>query len=285
MGGRGNNFTPEEILALAKAWVVVSKRLDEQNADTFWSNVASKYAEIPEPDPRTQRSANSLRCQWTTVQRNTQKYLAADSLYRSNIPSGETEEDTKENIMELYRQKNKVKGRNGELKPAPPIKYLPAVWLLSQEPKFSQKYSGSSEEKNGYRGISGSSTSGYKSHSGEISPEITKQSSTDTEGDPQQEVGKRRMEVMEAPLSELQNDERPIGVKKRKLGERKEDKISKAIESFASVVEKAASQRAKHVALTLKTKIVQMMEDGPEKQAALLGLMQSADELEADTSR
>ena len=164
MGGRRNNFTPEEILALAKAWVVVSKKVDEQNADTFWSNVASKYAEMPEADPRTQRSANSLRCQRTTVQRNTQKYLAADSLYRSNILSGETEEDTKENIMEFYRQKNKVKGRNGELKPPPPIKYLPAVWLLSQEPKFSQKYSGSSEEKNGYRGISGSCTSGYKSH-------------------------------------------------------------------------------------------------------------------------
>ena len=285
MGGRGSNFTPEEVFALAKAWVYVSKQVDEQNADTFWSSVASKYAELPEAEPMVHRSANSLRCQWTTVQRSAQKYLAADSLYRANIPSGEIEEDTKANVMELYRQKNRVKNRKGELKPAPPIKYLPAVWLLSKEPKFSQKYSGSSEENNGYRGALGSRTSrnGMRSREmsqDEVCPDL---SGTELEDETGEGLERQSPDVVDGANGRPKSSARPIGVKKRKYSERKENALSRAIDSFASLLKKSSAQRSKTFALTLKVKIVQMMEDGPEKQAALLALMQRADDLESSS--
>lgn len=54
----------------------------------------------------------------------TQKYLAAKSIYRSCIPSGETEEDILLNSMELYRLSD-------------PVEFLEAVRLLSKRPKFS----------------------------------------------------------------------------------------------------------------------------------------------------
>lgn len=78
------------------------------------------------------------------MQRVAQKYLAADMLYRANIPSGETEEDARANVMTLYREGNKTKDKHGQYKAAPVIKFIDAVRFLSSNPKFSTFVGGGS---------------------------------------------------------------------------------------------------------------------------------------------
>ena len=140
--GKGTNFKPFEDLMLATCWVSTSQQTTEQNSDTFWAKVAKAYDTHSETT--VSRSAASLKCRWTIVQRLTQKYLAAQKRYRANIPSGESEEDTKANIMTLYRERNGTTGKNGKKRPASPIKFVEAIELLAKHPKVSSRIGGSS---------------------------------------------------------------------------------------------------------------------------------------------
>ena len=108
---RGQGITPAEDLALARAWKYPSETVVDMTSDAFWGKVARVFQEQPEKShPRT---AKTLQSRWTLLQGASQKYLAADKLYRANIPSGEVEEQTLVNVMELYRRTNKVTAKDG----------------------------------------------------------------------------------------------------------------------------------------------------------------------------
>lgn len=134
---RGTNFSPAEDLALARSFVRVSQLVAEMEADSMWIKVANVYAS--QPEAVTARSAHSLRCRWSCLQRTAQKYIAAEKLYRANIPSGETEEDTVAHVQELYSNRNNVSGQL-----APVFKSTAAAALLATCPKFSSDIGGSS---------------------------------------------------------------------------------------------------------------------------------------------
>ena len=142
---KGSNFKPDDDLALAKCWLAVSQQTREQNAETFWARVADQFAQH---NALHSRSPASLKCRWNTVQKVTQKYLAANKLYRANIPSGETEKDTIGNVMQLYRERNATVDKEGTRKVAAPVRFLDAVMLLSTHPKFSAVIGGNGG--NGY---------------------------------------------------------------------------------------------------------------------------------------
>ena len=61
---KGNNFKPDEDLALATCWLAVSQQGAEQNAETFWGRVAMEFSR---QNDKTPRSSASLKCRWTTV--------------------------------------------------------------------------------------------------------------------------------------------------------------------------------------------------------------------------
>ena len=69
--------------------------------------------------------------------RKAQKYLATNKLYRANIPSGETKEDTNANLIQLYRERNATVDKEGGRKVAGPVRFIDAETLLSTHPKFS----------------------------------------------------------------------------------------------------------------------------------------------------
>lgn len=103
---RGPAFSAAEDLALARAWVATSEFVLDMNAEVFWDRTAALY--IAQPGVVFPRTSHSLRSRWSGLQRMVQKYLAADKLYRSSIPSGEVEDDTKRHVMELYQKNNQV---------------------------------------------------------------------------------------------------------------------------------------------------------------------------------
>ena len=99
------------------------------------------------------RSSGSLKNRWGTIQRITQNCLAAERVYRANPQSGETEEDAQK-IISFYRERNKVT-KDRVTKLAPVIKFMGAIELLSDHPKFSSAVrGGSSSSALGYRSTS-----------------------------------------------------------------------------------------------------------------------------------
>lgn len=87
------------------------------------------------------RTAGSLNCRCTHLQRVSPKYLTENKLYRANIPSGEIEDDTFVKVMKLSRENKKTK-RDGKMRLAPVLKSLNAAMLLEQDLKFSQSVGG-----------------------------------------------------------------------------------------------------------------------------------------------
>eukprot|EP00171_Calliarthron_tuberculosum_P003660 IDg3660t1 len=75
------SFAPEEDTALARCWVSVSARYDEQNAATFWKNIFDTFSTQSEASERL-RSAGGLHSRWQVLQKPVQKYLTADRMYR-----------------------------------------------------------------------------------------------------------------------------------------------------------------------------------------------------------
>ena len=131
----------------------------------FWERVKDAFIRQPEVGShREKRSIYSLKSRFGYISKVAQKYLQADKLYRSQRPSGETEEDTQEAVMKLYQHRNKEK-KNGKIREPPVIKFLDAVFLLSECPKWSGKVGGSSREALGYRYGASSSNSGLETGS------------------------------------------------------------------------------------------------------------------------
>jgi hypothetical protein len=137
---RTAGFTPAEDLALARAWTSVSQKWDEQNAPTFWNSVAVSYG--LQPEARTLRTSESLRCRWSSLQRTVQKYLAREKIYNVSLPSGTTMEDAAAEVMRLYRTTNKTEAPDGQEKLAAEIKSVDAAAFLGACPKISTRMGG-----------------------------------------------------------------------------------------------------------------------------------------------
>lgn len=102
-------FDSDENLALERSWVHASEQSFDCRNEIFLDNVYVTFQEQPEFN--RERTAGSLERRCRVIKRISQKYIAAEKLYRSKIPSGEKESETLDNIMELYRDKNKVHGK------------------------------------------------------------------------------------------------------------------------------------------------------------------------------
>jgi len=104
------------------------------NATVSWAHASSSFH--AQEQGITKRSEGSLEARFKNVAKVTQKYMAAERLYRSYIPSGESAEDTEANTMTLYRNTNKVKLK-GTLQPVPEIRFMSAVRVLAKMPMFA----------------------------------------------------------------------------------------------------------------------------------------------------
>ena len=133
---RGLSFTPDDDAALARSWVNVSSRHDEQNSHTFWEGVRKVFLEM-DGLSSIDRTADSLRCRWNTLQRLVQKYLSAEKAYNARRVSGETAQDALSNIMRLYCSRSKKRDCNGILRDGQPLRSMLAVDILRNCPKFS----------------------------------------------------------------------------------------------------------------------------------------------------
>jgi hypothetical protein len=119
---RGRGFTPAEDLLLSRAWVRASAEGTDQDATDLWDNVteafnaaASRLAHFGSIAPRSidsrNRTAQSVRCRWTLVQRVAQKYIAARKTALSTIPSwtNPSEEEIREATMFAYQSLHRAR--------------------------------------------------------------------------------------------------------------------------------------------------------------------------------
>lgn len=112
---KGTNFSASDDLALAISWLSITRITTEQTNDMFWKNTNIVFAsQLNISQPWT---SHSLKNRWTTVQRLTQKYLAAEKLYwQKNKTAGLNVHDNDREIMKLYRGRNaSVKGDEKKL--------------------------------------------------------------------------------------------------------------------------------------------------------------------------
>ena len=131
---RGLSFSPADDAALARSWLEVSNRQDEQNSQSFWENVQEVFlknfgisTDIRTPD--------SLRSRWNTLQRVVQKYLSCERAYNAKPVSGETAEGAAVNIMRLFCNRTKKNDAYGVYCDGSPLRSRPAVEILRGCPK------------------------------------------------------------------------------------------------------------------------------------------------------
>ena len=117
---------------MARAWKYASETVVDMTSDAFEGKVAHVLKEQPEASHP--RMAKTLQNRWTLLQRASQKYLAADKLYRANIPSGEVQEQAVVNVMKLYRRTNKVTAKDGTKRDAASLRSSAAAFLLATCP-------------------------------------------------------------------------------------------------------------------------------------------------------
>ena len=113
----------------------MSKGQDETNTVSFWEAVHSAFLS-QEIKIYSERTAESLRSRWGTLERLVQKYLAAKSVYLSKPVSRETSCDAAQNVMRLYCSGNKRKDAYGVLRDGPVLKSMRAVDVLRRCPNF-----------------------------------------------------------------------------------------------------------------------------------------------------
>lgn len=132
---RGPSFKLEEGTDLARFWVSGSAQHDEQNGTRVWNNVAREFRKQPQAAEQL-RSASSLSSTWVTLQKQVQKYIAAERLYLSQPESGTTPEEPNTDIMRLYRSRSKKFDTFGVERMAEPLPWMGAVDVLRRCPKF-----------------------------------------------------------------------------------------------------------------------------------------------------
>lgn len=239
-----------------------------------------------------------------------QKYLAADKLYRSRIPSGEVEADTLANIMMLYRKTNRVKTRDG-LRDAPVFKSVAAAILLGSCPKFSTEIGGSSASSRGYRpspvarsgevpggqaapgsiaGVVGGAAQGVAAAPG----------ANGVAGETGAAAGGPRAQADLPAAAAIASDDavaaavgaakpsehRPAGAKMQKLavaGEnaavRAASDLAQSVGSLQSTMSASSRRREVLAGFAVETNLLAMMAEGEEKQRRVQEMMERAKDL------
>lgn len=137
--GRGSAFSEDEALSLAKAWV-------EQNGNGYNDGEASMWGGIQAICARkygVNRTAESLRCAWMRIARETQHFLDAHAEARAQG------KDDVSVAMDVYRTRAGKKDADGMFKYAPPFKYVSTAHYLCKQPKFEGEYSSSYATRRG----------------------------------------------------------------------------------------------------------------------------------------
>lgn len=263
---RGPNISPEEDLALARSWINVSEYIVDMDRDCFWEKVADVF--VKQPEVSEQRTPGSLRSRFSTLQKQSQKYNAAEAKYRSAIPSGESEAETVKNIMTYYRVSNKVLNKKKERVPAPMFKSVAAAHLLATCPKFSSKVLASST---GGRAEPGApSAERRESVAGPSEAGTT----PDTTSPPRVAPGTAEPPAVEPAIPAVKpSAARPRGVKRTKASLVDPNPAGAAVERLATSVTSmkeamVSSNRRKAdlAGLALEAKLVDMLDEGAEKQ-------------------
>lgn len=201
-----------------------------------------------------------------------QKYLAADKLYRSNIPSGEVEDDTKRHVVELYQKNNQVSTKDGP-RDAPVFKSVSAALFLSKCPKFCAHVGGSSNSTLSRRAsppgdddIQPASLVPVAVGGGADGGSVGGQPASGC-------VGAADEIVAVAVPANDPGASRPAGVKRQKLsasGQRKAlpavDAVAKSMIEVKAALEASTRRKSRIAGLALEAKLLEMLDDGLEKQ-------------------
>ena len=121
---------------LAKSWLKVLNRQNEQNSQSFSENVQEVFLKNfgISTDIRT---LDSLRSPWNTLELQVQKYLSCELAYNAKPVSWETAEDAAVNIMRLFCNSTKKKDVYGVYRDGPALRSLQADEIFRGCPKFS----------------------------------------------------------------------------------------------------------------------------------------------------
>ena len=177
------------------------------------------------------RSAESLRCKWGQLARETQHFLSArEKVKRQNI-SGATDEDEAMLIMDLYRKKAGRHDKEGVFQFAPPFKFIDAADYLSLQPKFGGRASG---QDNGDCVIAAEVVSSRKS-------------STASARDAKVDLVVNEDEIEIQPSSR----NRPVGVKRAKRQENEKNSSQQLARTLAELSKKMDVEN--DVLLSIKT--------------------------------
>ena len=91
-GQRGINFTIDEDIKLVSAWLNVSLDVvtsTDQKHTTFWDRIWSTFHN----DKKFNRTKDSLNSQWSTIQRETNKFCGCLAQIENQNESGKIEHD------------------------------------------------------------------------------------------------------------------------------------------------------------------------------------------------
>lgn len=201
--------------------------------------------------------------------------MVSEKLYRANIPSCETEEDTKINILKLYRTRSATRDKEGRQKLAAPVKFLEADAVLSTHPKFSIDI----------RGGSASSAADYR---------VTIASSDKTSRNTLQITGTRlnvnrdvcNREPSVGGIIDINapSRARPKGIKRQRADDAAEAgtyKIAKSIDRVSLAIETSTVAKLKASSVSMKYKIIKSLPmNENEKAHELLKLLLVASSLD-----
>lgn len=133
--GRGASFSEEDALGLAKAWVEHRSQGMIQG-DNMWSSIRTICTE----KHGMNRSAESLRCAWMRIARESQHFINSRALVRKQKKRGMSDDTVAVMVMEVYRKNAGKKDADGVMQYAPPFRYITTAEYLAKEPRFEEQY-------------------------------------------------------------------------------------------------------------------------------------------------
>lgn len=269
---RGSNFSPLEDLALARCFLRASNCVTDMDAEQMWDKVATLYA--AQPEAGVPRTAHSLRCRWSPLQRAAQKYIAADKLYRAAIPSGQSEADVVTNVQELYRRSNQTKG-----KLAPAFKSTDAAALLATSPKFSGEGAEESACAGGRQAVSASggpaSVEGSSAAGGTDDSPLARSAELQDSPRPSPPV-----HVTAAVPARRPSEHRPEGAKRQKKasehakGGAAVAELAHSCAQIKDALQASSARRTRLAAMALEANLVSTLPEGNEKSQLVRDLQQ-----------
>lgn len=128
----GTHYDERDALGLAKAWIVVSSRRI-QSEDTMWSQIA----EICTSRYGMQRSKDSLRCKWATLQRDAYMWITCRARVEQEAGTGNwSREKYIKMTQACYAAQKAANAKNVKDQSPGAFKYIEAAEYLSRYPKF-----------------------------------------------------------------------------------------------------------------------------------------------------